>query len=446
MRQRREEIVGSTRAARTAAGRIDVEERIAAFERAWHRGSPPAITEFLPSKGARARGTRELLLELVSVDLEYRWQPESLSQASQDALGARPTLADYAREVPAVGAVRGLPTWLVCEEYRVRQVWGDRPSHERFLSEYPEHATELAPLLQQIDRELAVEELPAAGSALPDQLETLQFDPRAPLPYWDYVLERLIGMGGMGKVYRARQKSLARTVAIKALRKSRQADPWAVEQFLQEARLVGGFRHPNIVSVNGLGRFPGGGYFLVMDFIDGQDLTRWQGGRPATVQEAMRITREVALAIAYAHAQGVVHCDLKPGNVLLASDGHVYVTDFGFARLVNPPTVSEPAIFGGTLPYLAPELLEMRAEAIGPAVDVYGLGGILYTLLSGRTPFEGDFQEIMQKISSAEPIQPPSRLRLDVPQELDAICMKCLHAAPEQRFARMAEIVESLAR
>lgn len=427
--------------------RVDVEERIAAFEQEWRRGRVPAIAEFLPpSHVASATRRRELLFELVSVDLEYRWQLEFVRPDTGGALRRRPTLADYTRDVPELGTVGDLPAWLVAEEYRVRRVWGDRPDHERFLSHYADHAAALLPLLHQLDQELAVEEPSRHPASTARRLQTIHFDPRAPLPYSDYVLERVIGTGGMGKVYRATQKSLARTVAIKALRKSRQTDPQAVEQFLREARLVGSLRHPNIVGVHGLGRFPGGGYFLVMDFIDGHDLARWQNRGIAPISEAVRITRDVATAIAYAHAHGVLHCDLKPGNVLLANDGHVYVTDFGLARLVSHPAASGPAALGGTLPYLAPELLDAQAETIGPAVDIYGIGGILYTLLTGRAPFEGGREEVLQKIDAAEPLEPPSRFRLEIPQMLEAVCLRCLHPAPQQRFATAKEVAEALIR
>ncbi|MEZ6072045.1 MAG: protein kinase [Pirellulales bacterium] len=195
-----------------------------------------------------------------------------------------------------------------------------------------------------------------------------------PLPFSDFRLERLIGAGGMGKVYRATQLSTGESVAVKALRRDRQASTRAVKQFVHEAEVVAGLDHPGIIRVRGLGRFPAGGYFIVMDWIDGTDLQARLNQRQVLPSEGVKIVEAVAEAIQHSHDAGVVHCDLKPGNILLGQDGRVVVTDFGFAQLIVGG--DKRTAVGGTLGYLAPELLH-RGGVPTVASDVYSLGRLL---------------------------------------------------------------------
>jgi DNA-directed RNA polymerase specialized sigma24 family protein len=237
----------------------------------------------------------------------------------------------------------------------------------------------------------------------------------APLRYGDYVLEKLLGAGGMGKVFRAREKASGKIVAIKALHKARQSEARAVARFVQEAQILARLRHDNIVGVQGLGRFPSGGYFLVMDYIEGIDLqTRLREG-PLPPGEALRIVKKVALAIAYAHEHGVVHCDLKPANVLLGEDGRVLVADFGFAYLVAS---SHSGIgVGGTAGYVAPEILFARA-APTPAADVYALGKLLWALTKSD----------------------------EFPAPLDDIYRRCVAQRPDERYRSLREFIDNLDR
>jgi RNA polymerase sigma factor (sigma-70 family) len=269
-------------------------------------------------------------------------------------------------------------------------------------------------------------------------------DPRAPLPWSDYLVQEHLGSGGFGKVYRALQKSLGRPVAVKALRKSRQHDPQAVEQFIQEARVLARLRHPGIVGIQGLGRFPGGGHFLVLDLIEGEDLQRRIERERPSIDEALRITIAVAEAIQYAHEHGVIHGDLKPSNVLVDRVGGVYVTDFGLARLLPSATSDDaPSEFpGGTLAYLAPEVA--RGEAARESVDVYGLGALLYALLTGQRPRQGDGDAIVADLRAGRAPPRPSTIRADVPPAVEAVVMRCLEARIDARFANVAGVVAAL--
>jgi RNA polymerase sigma factor (sigma-70 family) len=226
------------------------------------------------------------------------------------------------------------------------------------------------------------------------------------LAYSDVVLLRQLGQGGMGKVYRATWRCRDRPVAVKLLRKPLRGHEAAAARFLQEAALLARLRHPGIVAVHGVGLLPDGGHFLVMDLIEGSDLARQP---PPTAAEALRWVAEAADAIEYAHSQGVIHCDLKPSNLLLAGDGHVLVSDFGLARSL----AGGDGPHGGTAGFMAPEQLD-TAGTVSPRTDVYGLGAVLRALLPERSP------------------------------EVDAICRRCLAADPEERYASAAELAASL--
>jgi serine/threonine-protein kinase len=227
----------------------------------------------------------------------------------------------------------------------------------------------------------------------------------------------------MGKVYRATDKRTGKKVAVKTLHKSRQADARAVAQFVQESQILAGWNHPNIVKIEGLGRYPGGGYFMVMEFVEGMNLQARLALGPLNVPEAVRIVRDVASAIGYAHEQGIVHCDLKPGNVLLDGEGRVFVTDFGFAYLLNAGPDRRPGAIGGTLGFVAPEVLVGGSKPT-PAADIYALGALLSVLVTGRLPGVGDL----------------SRSEGEVSGVVATVCRKCLAERPEERYLNAREV------
>lgn len=247
----------------------------------------------------------------------------------------------------------------------------------------------------------------------------------APLLYTNYVLEQLTGSGGMGKVFRAREKSTGKKVAIKALHKARQSDLGAVSQFVQEAQILSNLSHPNIVGVQGLGRFPGGGYFLVMDFVDGIDLQSRLTKGPLPIEEALPIVRKIAEAVGYAHAHGIVHCDLKPANVLLDKQGRVFVTDFGFAFLAT--SEGSDTRIGGTVGFIPPEILCFQNQPT-PTADIFSLGALLWTLTTGEIP--SDNSDL-----NSEP-RPPFAIL--------PFCLKCLSGNPEDRYRSMDQVLNAL--
>ena len=251
-----------------------------------------------------------------------------------------------------------------------------------------------------------------------------------------YRIERLLGRGGMGAVYLAKQEDVGRTVALKVVHAGRSAR--AARRFQREAQALGRLRHPNLVEVHAA-TAEGEWGFLAMSYIDGESLADLAARGPLPPFEAARIVRDAASGLAHAHARGVVHRDLKPANILLDREGTVRVVDFGVARLLDLDSADQRATMTGELvgtpAYAAPEQVTSDSASIGPHTDVFALGVILYELLTGRRPFEGEnlAQLAASLIAGRSPL--PSTLRPDVPRGLDAVCMQALSASPLDRQA-----------
>ena len=259
-----------------------------------------------------------------------------------------------------------------------------------------------------------------------------------------FVLQAHLGTGGMGRVYRALHKGSGRLVALKMLKKSSQRDTAAVDRFLQEARTVARLVHPGIVAVQGIGRTRAGGYFLIQDLVHGQNLVEANAGRQITVPEALRWVAEAAQAIDHAHRQGVIHCDLKPANLLLDADGRLRVTDFGLAMIVTHGAANRSHV-AGTMGYMAPEQLDPAWGNIGPPTDVFGLGAVLFSLLVGHPPFSGrTVEQLLRNMFETAPNLSILKNRADVGSEVDAVCRKCLALAPADRYGTAAELAQAL--
>jgi tetratricopeptide (TPR) repeat protein len=261
-----------------------------------------------------------------------------------------------------------------------------------------------------------------------------------------YRVEAVLGLGGMGVVFRARHLSLNRDVALKMAVAGAYAGPHERERFQREAEAIAGLRHPNIVQIYDVGDSAGRPYFT-MEFVDGGSLSQKLAGTPLPPREAAALAATLAGAVHAAHQGGIVHRDLKPANVLLTADGTPKVSDFGLARRVDGEaglTMTGTAI--GTPSYMAPEQARGKADAVGPAADIYALGAILYELLTGRPPFRAESAaETVHQLLSQDPAA-PSRLNARVPRALETICLKCLHKEPRLRYATAAELAEDLGR
>jgi serine/threonine-protein kinase len=260
-----------------------------------------------------------------------------------------------------------------------------------------------------------------------------------------YELLEVLGRGGMGVVYKARQLGFNRVVALKMIRAG-DGSTTDSGRFRVEAEAVARLRHPNIVQVYDTGEADGSPYFS-MEYLEGGALADRVRDEPLPPRRAAELVEALARAMQHAHAQGVIHRDLKPSNVLLGADGTPKVADFGLARLLDAEatrTASEVVL--GTACYMAPEQAAGRSRDIGPATDIYGLGAILYCLLTGRPPFErGSWVTVLERVRTEEPTQ-PRRLRPDVDRDLEAVCLKCLEKEPARRYAGAGALADDLRR
>ncbi len=259
-----------------------------------------------------------------------------------------------------------------------------------------------------------------------------------------YQLGRIIGRGGMATIHEAMDLRLERPVAVKLLRPEAAADADLADRFRREALAATVLRHPNIVACLDTGTDQGQPY-LVMDLVEGEDLAARlkRGGRLAPAQ-AGRIALDVARALGVAHVRGIVHRDVKPGNILLAEDGRAMVTDFGIARLAADAEAAKPGTTLGSVHYFSPE--QARGATTTPASDIYGLGLVLYEALSGSRAFSGDTTDAiaLARIGAAPPS--PRLVRPEVPAELDAVVRRALAPDPDDRYANgnaMAAALES---
>jgi WD40 repeat protein/serine/threonine protein kinase len=297
-----------------------------------------------------------------------------------------------------------------------------------------------------------------------------------------YEVLDVIGRGGMGVVYKARQLGVDRLVALKMLSCETPASSAVLERFQAEARAVGRLHHPNIIQVHDIGE-QDGRPFLALEYVEGGSLAQWIDGRPQLPRAVARVVETLAMAIHYAHQQGIVHRDLKPANVLLSCrreppasadlqkedrtlkkgvlssfcksalagglrlDEYVpKITDFGLAKHLDGTTGSTVSGVVGTPAYMSPEQACGQSNEVGPASDIFALGAILYELLTGRPAFRADTPlQTLQRVVSEEP-EPLARLQPGVPRDLQIVCLKCLRKDPRMRYSSAEALAEDLHR
>jgi formylglycine-generating enzyme required for sulfatase activity/tRNA A-37 threonylcarbamoyl transferase component Bud32 len=262
-----------------------------------------------------------------------------------------------------------------------------------------------------------------------------------------YEILGILGHGGMGVVYRARQLKANRLVALKMIRAVEHASPTERLRFQIETEAVARLQHPHIVQLYEVGEVRGQPFFS-LEFCDGGTLTDLLKKKLPTPNETAALIETLARAMHFAHLRGVVHRDLKPGNVLLAGTARVpKITDFGLAKRIDAEArdVSKSGTIMGTASYMAPEQAAGKVHDTGPAADVYALGALLYECLTGRPPFEGPQHLVLVSVLNDEP-PPPSRLTGNVPRDLETICLKCLSKEPARRYASAEELADDLRR
>src|SRR6266480_1316193 len=269
---------------------------------------------------------------------------------------------------------------------------------------------------------------------------------RIPTHFGDYELQGEIGRGGQGVVYRARQKSLNRTVALKIIVLGRWATARHLKRFRLEAEAAASLNHPSIVPIHEIGERDGCCYFS-MNLIEGGQLDQVVRREAISIRRAAQLIAKLARTVHYAHEHGILHRDIKPGNVLLDIEGEPHLTDFGLARLVETEsTVTRTTEVLGTPSYMAPEQASGNNVALTSATDIYGLGAVLYHLLTGRPPFAGPTTyETIRLVLQTDP-QEPRLLNPKVDRDLSTICLKCLEKDPQRRYASALALAGDLER
>ncbi len=326
---------------------------------------------------------------------------------------------------------------------------GKVPDRQALLVQYPNFAGELEQFFAEHDY------FGRLAAPLRPLVQAVQGV--APRAFGDYEELEEIGQGGMGVVYQARQRSLNRRIALKMIGAGRWAKPAEIQRFRNEAEMVAHLDHPHIVPIYEVGEHEGQLYFS-MKLLEHGSLTAHRGRFAGDLRLAARLLATVARAVHYAHQRGILHRDLKPSNILLDADGRPYVTDFGLAKRVELDTgLTLTGYPLGTPGYMAPEQAAPAPRAGSPlgerlglsattATDVYGLGAILYWLLTGRPPFEGhSVLQTLEQVREQEPV-PPSRSNPRVDRDLQTICLLCLLKEPQRRYGSGEALAEDLER
>lgn len=285
-----------------------------------------------------------------------------------------------------------------------------------------------------------------SGQPPVDEPPEFDFDDPDQCEFGGYQLRALIGGGGTGWIYRAHQRSLDRDVALKLLSGGIWAAPEGVDRLRHEAQDAASLKHPNIVTVYEVGEQHGRIYYA-MELVEGRNLgqrIRQQG--PLPPREAAALVRVLAEAVDYAHRLGVLHLDLNPANVLLGTDGIAKIADFGLARRVADGDSVPTERISGTPGYIAPEQVQLHLGRLCAATDVWGLGAVLYEALTGHAPFEAGSARSTIELVLRGRVRDPRRYRRDLPRDLQAICLHCLHKQPIARYASARGLADDLGR
>ena len=388
------------------------------FEDAWHQGPRPAIDDYLPAAG----GLRDrLLVELAHLELELRLKA-----------GEAARVEEYLTRYPELAGDPVVPLDLIAAEYELRRRGEPRLARAEYEQRFPQYRDELPASIGQATQ---------IGRDAGWDTSFREVFPEVPV----YEILGLISRGGMGVIYRARQSSLDRLVALKFLPADCAHDPVWLERFGREARTASALNHPHICTIYDTGECDGRP-FLSMELIEGKTLESLVG-RCVPVAELAPVIGQAARALAAAHAAGVVHRDIKPANVMVRDDGIVKVLDFGLARRVPAAGAApadketDPGTLVGTVLYMSPE--QARAERVTTASDIFSLGIILYELAAGQHPFPADSGiGVLHAIAMQTP-PPPARLNPEVPAGLNALIEQMLAKEPRVRPSA-AEVAAAL--
>lgn len=343
---------------------------------------------------------------------------------------------------------------LIAEYYQALEN-GTPLNHDEFVSRNPKFAVEIEAFLDDVKRfeSLARPVVPQQDSSdVLSHIAPPALGHGAIVRYFgNYQILHELGNGGMGVVYKARQTTLRRIVALKIVRFAHMASESDLQRFQSEAQAAAKLNHPSIVAVHEVGVVQGQPFYA-MDYVDGGSLSQLHRDGPIASRRAADLVRLLAEAMHHAHERGIVHRDLKPANILLTSAGLPRIADFGLAkRLWKEPgsvdvTITETGQILGTAGYMSPEQAAGMSREVGAATDIYALGAVLYSLLTGRAPFLGEtVAHTLFQVLHHEPV-PPRSLNPDIPRDLETVCLRCLEKSPHQRYGTAQSLADDLAR
>lgn len=456
-----------------------MEAAFARFESAWQSG-PPLWEDHLDQAKSESLDHSTVVREFVKIDLDYRWKQTIVGTTSPlsilsprrpsvfDRLPMRPLLESYVECLPELGAVERLGLELIGEEYRVRRRYGDSPRKEEYRARFFAHPSiEIDQTLAQVDRELRGESTESSATK------------RRKLGRYELIEQ--IGQGAFGVVWKAWDPHLRREVAIKLPRGAAWTTPEGERRFVREACATAKLSHEGIVSVHDVGR-EDDAIFLVAELVQGTTLSEWLKEQRPSVNESIELVARLAEALDYAHRHGIVHRDIKPSNVMLdtkrsdsaaadpvlnspsqlmpppaAEDSRgpsvrpvslpfrPRIMDFGLAkRTAGDTTMTRDGHLLGTPAYMSPEQFRDPHKVDGRS-DVYSLGVILYELLTGSVPFQGETHTVLAQVQT----KPPPAIRKiagNLPSGAEAIVMKCLAKSPDDRYWTAGELADDLRR
>jgi WD40 repeat protein/serine/threonine protein kinase len=412
--------------------RQELDERLSDFHRTW---GPDRLDHALQDLPADLPYRLAAVTGLAAIDLEMQWQN-----------GKRPRVEEYLERYPELGTSENVSIELLLSEFLSQERTDAKPDLNSFLARFPQQADDLRRLIS-LARSPRLSGIRSRSGGKSIHSEEGEVRPDLPEQFDRYRIQKKLGQGGMGTVYLAYDTRLDRKVALKVPRFAPGSNPENLERFYREARATATITHPNLCPLFDVGEINSTPY-LTMAFIEGWPLSKFIRPDKLLPQFGVAtVVRIVAQAIEEAHKHGVIHRDLKPGNIMINKRGEPIVMDFGLARWVNADKedvrlTRSGAILGAPV-YMSPEQVYGDVDAMGPGCDVYSLGVILYELLTGRLPFDGPTTAVLAK-TLIQPPKPPSAYRPDVDPRLEAICLKAMAKKITERYQSMGELAAAL--